>query len=618
MDKNKKLDDKDAEKQRSDENNAKNIKNAADVAIASKNPYAMAAGKAVKLGDKLTGGKVSKTAGKAMTQINKHAPMGKTLQNTSNKLAESGTSDTIGKAASLKNKQDGNSEKKAENKKNQEKENLQVENNTSRKTSSQEETKNEAKAEVTKSEKKPKVLLILIVIVLIIFSAPIALLIVIISLISGSGMSATAGYYPIDCQDVTVIFVDKSAGYAVTGSGTYPIDEYVAGVLQGEVGEFQNLEIYKQFAIAARSYFLRNQSNCTIEASDRKQVFREITSSNTNTDLMRQAAQETSGIVLLDGNGQLVNSEYDAFCSIAVDANYYTIKQQNQKIPRNWVDSQGGIAASWKRGDCSGNHGRGMSQWGSYYLATEENYTYDNLISYYLGNDNVSISSKGILATIVDLAIKSTTDAVYQLDQSLPGFLASKGSSLEEYNNYIRASVEKAGVGTREGVVAAAVSSITFLYDNFNTKLPYYWGGHYTGTIGIPSSFGNSVPSIPSPSGKRYPYISFDCSGFVNWAIVNGGYKFSDTNNYASKFSGCNITNSSCTGQPGDIIDSPSHVVMIVSVDETNNKYYVAESTVSGVIIQTRGMHDRMSGENTQVLHLDSLYNNKANVNSNY
>ena len=45
------------QKARNDANNAKNIRNAADVAIASKNPYAMAAGAAVKGADKLTGGK---------------------------------------------------------------------------------------------------------------------------------------------------------------------------------------------------------------------------------------------------------------------------------------------------------------------------------------------------------------------------------------------------------------------------------------------------------------------------------------------------------------------------------------------------------------------------------
>ncbi|MBQ1735970.1 MAG: hypothetical protein II038_14080, partial [Lachnospiraceae bacterium] len=39
-----------------------------------------------------------------------------------------------------------------------------------------------------------------------------------------------------------------------------------------------------------------------------------------------QAAEETKGQVLLKDN-QIFLSEYDAFCSIAVDDNYYTIQK---------------------------------------------------------------------------------------------------------------------------------------------------------------------------------------------------------------------------------------------------------------------------------------------------
>ena len=94
--------DKKAEDERSTQNNANNIRNAADVAIASKNPYAMAAGAAVKAADKITGGKSTEALGKGMTKANKMAPGGKKIQNASNKLNESGASDKIGTAARMK------------------------------------------------------------------------------------------------------------------------------------------------------------------------------------------------------------------------------------------------------------------------------------------------------------------------------------------------------------------------------------------------------------------------------------------------------------------------------------------------------------------------------------
>ena len=91
-----------SEKERADKNNANNIRNAADVAIQSGHPVAVAAGGAVKAADKLTGGKASEKLGKGMTKAMDRMPGGKRLQDASNKLSESGASDAIGKAAAMK------------------------------------------------------------------------------------------------------------------------------------------------------------------------------------------------------------------------------------------------------------------------------------------------------------------------------------------------------------------------------------------------------------------------------------------------------------------------------------------------------------------------------------
>ena len=454
---------------------------------------------------------------------------------------------------------------------------------------------------------------------LIILIAAIVAIITVITALFGNGGSnssgyATYGYYDIQCNDVTVIFTDKKNNYEVTGSGTYQLEEYVAGVIAGEVGEFNNLEVYKEYAIAARTYLLKNETNCTIESSDRRQVFKE-----TSNSLAIQAAEETKGQVLLDENGRLMLTEYDAFCSIDIDDEYYTIKQKNQRIPIEWVESQSGILQEWKQGTCAGNHGRGSSQWGSYYLATERNYDYKQLLNYYYGG---VISNKSFMSSVAGLDIKDTKNASYELNQPIENFLSSKGSSLEEYNSFIKQNVESAGVGTREGVVTAAVSMINYLYDNFDTKLPYYWGGS-SQDIGIPSSFGKNIPSSPSENGNIYYYKSFDCSGFTSWAVRNGGYKISRLDvtgfdNLVGEKNMCDITDSSCKGQPGDFISyKKQHIKMIVSVDETNNIYYVAESTTSGIIIQKQEMHSGGSVK-TSILHMDDFYNNKNNVDPNY
>ena len=250
----------------------------------------------------------------------------------------------------------------------------------------------EGKSSIITSIKKSLIKIILLV------AAPFAIIfliiIAIILLIFSSSSIGQGEYYDIRCKTVTVIMTDKSNNYRRIGSKTYDFEDYVAGVVAAEVGGFNNIEVYKTIAIAARTYFLTHDGNkCIIESSDRKQVFRDITSQKNSNSLIYKAVTETAGQVLLKGKN-LASVEYDAFCTIDVDANYYTLKQQNQKIPRSWADRQSGIAAEWKQGHCEGNHGRGISQWGAYYLASEQNYTFEQILGYYLGSQNISLSTK--------------------------------------------------------------------------------------------------------------------------------------------------------------------------------------------------------------------------------
>ena len=85
------------------ENNENTLRNVAEVAEASGNPYAVAAAKAFKAADKISGGKTTQALGKGMAKANKMAPGGQMVQNASNKLSESGAGDKIGKAAAAKN-----------------------------------------------------------------------------------------------------------------------------------------------------------------------------------------------------------------------------------------------------------------------------------------------------------------------------------------------------------------------------------------------------------------------------------------------------------------------------------------------------------------------------------
>lgn len=84
--------------QRNVANNANAVRNAADMASRSANPYAKASGTAVKAADKISGGKSSVAIGKGINRANKIAPGGRMAQGGINKNVESGTADRINKA----------------------------------------------------------------------------------------------------------------------------------------------------------------------------------------------------------------------------------------------------------------------------------------------------------------------------------------------------------------------------------------------------------------------------------------------------------------------------------------------------------------------------------------
>ena len=483
--------------------------------------------------------------------------------------------------------------------------------------------------------------------------------------LTSSSKYSYSGYYESSCSNgVTVIKDDIPKAY--------DYDEYIVGVVLGEVGGFQDIEVYKSLAIAARTFAEKNfqKDGCTISGGDDKQYFVDPTGLDeySHVKLIRQAVEETKGILIKQNNEVLPEAVYDAFCYKEYDNSYYTLteNQQSQKIPTAWVLENIKPSASvdrihcpckgykkasdWKNSDTykewasshpeeaqscwnddgswkGSGHGHGLSQYGAYYLATEEKKNFEDILKYYYGEDITLTADKKKLTksitSITNMELKDTSDATALKGKSLSTYLKENGSSIEDLNEYIHSNVIKTGAGTREGVVVAAVSLVNYLYDNFKIKLPYYWDGKYT-HIGVNPNFG-----IETTNSDGYIYSGFDCSGFASWAIINGGYHFSglSTSGFDSSFSGdsCIITSQSCTGLPGDLINAAAgHVQLIIDVDESQGVYYVAHSggdTNGGesLNIKVVGMHQSLNRANpTRILHMENYYSNASHVNTNY
>ena len=180
-----------------------------------------------------------------------------------------------------------------------------------------------------------------------------------------SNIEYVAGYE--NCKSITV-----------TGSGTFTLDEYIAGVVHAEHGSAPP-EAKKALAVAARTYAIMSTAKCTkaIGNSSRQQNF----SSNYDEGDMT-AASETSGQVLTY-DGKIFLSEYDSWNCIGSSTCNYVREPSNKT-------HQVSLSSKYLK-SAAGGHGRGMSQLAAADMA-DQGKNYDEILKYFYA-DGVEISA---------------------------------------------------------------------------------------------------------------------------------------------------------------------------------------------------------------------------------
>lgn len=213
--------------------------------------------------------------------------------------------------------------------------------------------------------------------------------------------------------------------------------------------------------------------------------------------------------------------------------------------------------------------------------------------------------------------------------------------------------IEKAGIGTRAGVVAAA----RFLTLEFPYRISYFYetgrlnntGAHYVDGEGRyyhkglyldeskyeglvanffgPAMWGCNMVTYEDDApyfapGRKYPN-GLDCSGFVSWSLLNGGFDVGDYG--AGPLAGKDLTDSgelkkltstlinSGSIKVGDLFSMSGHIGILVGQDSSN--YYVAESlqTYGGLVIKKYSKLNVMNVFPNVVL-MDGLYNSDGNL----
>ena len=168
-------------------------------------------------------------------------------------------------------------------------------------------------------------------------------------------------------------------------------------------------------------------------------------------------------------------------------------------------------------------------------------------------------------------------------------------SEITDLNNYINSEVDSVGYGT--GVaVATAGQSLTYWLEQKGYYLQYYWGGGHGGYGDKKDTFIGANPNWGSTAygkdEKGRPYLGFDCSGFVSWAIrtaCNPKYGSTTTNfKRGGKDHGREINIKEA--KPGDLMITDGHIRLVVK-NNNDGSVIVAESAggrTSGLIFSKR------------------------------
>ena len=380
----------------------------------------------------------------------------------------------------------------------------------------------------------------------------------------------------------------------VNGSAPMDIDDYVAGVVQAEVGGFDNIEIKKALAVAARTYALNTavSSNGTCDMGSAGQGSQAYSDSPNQEAI--QAAQDTSGMILVDDSGKAVFSQYDAFAWYEENGGYFYVSQggneeEHQKIPSSWVRSKYNQATlDWY---FKYKHGKGLSQVGGYYLASEKGYDFEKILNFYYSDEGYTLASTNGSANQVCSGNMQTLDHYTLYHEGLNKLTKPLTSSeISNLNAYLENEIKKAGHGSGAAVAAAGQGLVYWLEKNKTAYLGYYWGGGHGDTvIGGDSKWGTNVgiryTSKGTPTGPEY---GLDCSGFVSWATrmaCNPGFGSDVSGGWVNK--GKKLKSVRDT-EPGDVITNAGHIMLVVKNNGDGTAIIAEETGSKGLIFSVR------------------------------
>lgn len=543
-----------SEDERSTENNANNLRNAANVAMQTKIPHAVAVGAIVKGADKLTGGKSSEAAGKIITKINKRIPMGKQIQETSNELNESGISDAIGAATSIDKT-----------------EQVQKASSAASAASNAANSKKDGNfSPFPKNKIKNKYLIISIASSCIFFFF-IPILLILIGPNAGAMLDLTSkggdvGYnntkynasaYTAAEAENLLIYMGDSRIVGMMSSITNKSITYIAQsgagyswLVDSAIPELANKIEGKKFIVLAFGVNdLGNAANYLTKYQELKDTYPNVNIYIMSVNPVDEAKEAENGYTVTNESIENFNE---------------TMKNS---FGENYIDVYAQIKDNFETED------------GVHYTTETYKKIHEIVINYILSKNKIAGATS-------DYGYPANTESTELKGTSLVEAIGEDG--VTELENKIKTAV---GSGCSGASVARAAIA---LIDGLHAKgfhLPYYYGGgHVSKNPIVDRQWGANIgASTQKPNGSYDYYKGLDCSGFVMWAMhaanITGAY---DASGYLSL--GEHIPFSKLS--PGDVIANTGHVILVL--ENTGSELKTAESTGGGVQYKTYG-YDKAS-----------------------
>lgn len=399
--------------------------------------------------------------------------------------------------------------------------------------------------------------------------------------------------------------------------------------------EIINLSIYKE-----NSYFFNHEYNCFA-----------------STDNMVYSAKPVDGVCVFD---LPINNDYEFYLG-------NKRKESKKKKLLDYVQNQLSFRFSNEKVIMTLGEKASINYIEKFVVPVEQLYDFESSDNNIVSIDGATLVANGVGSVTITEPTSGSSMIVEVTDIiSFPTFSKTK-KPIIPCNNYSEEEakllddllsyyVEKAGKGTRAGAVAAA----RFLTLQLKYRIPYFYENGRVNETGVNLADGEGryykeglylnrnkfefiqykyngpaiwgCPLRNWDNNEKFGFIAgnkmpngLDCSGFVSWALKNGGFDPGDYgagNTPGSKpqmtklGEYTRITNDIINNnliKTGDLLNYSGHIAIIIGQDDSY--FYVAESLPHlGGVVATKYLKSKVKATFPYVVFMDSYYEKDGNL----